>query len=93
MTNIVTSESTNLKKKVVEKKTVKKNTDIASDVKKVVVYYESGAGYLMPNGFKFNKENRMAELDAETAKTLLALDNFRLPSDEEKEMYYNNQEV
>jgi hypothetical protein len=34
----------------------------------------------------------MAALPVDEANLLLALDNFRLPSDEEKEMHYNNQE-
>jgi hypothetical protein len=34
----------------------------------------------------------MAEISAEEANLLLRLPNFRLPSDEEKEVYYNSQE-
>jgi len=34
----------------------------------------------------------MAEIPAEEANLLLRLSNFRLPSDEEKEVYYNSQE-
>lgn len=92
MTNIVTSEQVTQPKKTRQKKTVEKNTTLPKDVEKAIVYYESGSGYLMPNGFKFSRENRMAEVNIETARQLLALENFRLPSDEEKEMYYNNQE-
>jgi hypothetical protein len=92
MTNIVTSEQVAQPKKTKQKKAVEKNTNLPKNVEKAIVYFESGAGYSMPNGFKFDRKNRMAELDIETARQLLALDNFRLPSDEEKEMYYNNQE-
>mgnify|MGYP000326895065 CR=1 FL=1 len=38
------------------------------------------------------RENKMAEISAEEANLLLRLPNFRLPSDEEKEVYYNSQE-
>jgi hypothetical protein len=34
----------------------------------------------------------MGLLPVEEANLLLTLDNFRLPSDEEKELYYTNQE-
>lgn len=91
-TNVVTSEEINIVKKSKPKKAVVKQ-DIPKGVDKIVVYFESGAGYLLPNGFKFSDTNRMAELDSDEAYRLLALDNFRLPNDEEKEMYYNSQEV
>jgi hypothetical protein len=35
----------------------------------------------------------MLELPAEEAQILLSLDNFRLPNDEEKQMYYNSLEA
>ena len=46
----------------------------------------------MPNGFKFTRQNPMLELPVEDAARLLKLENFRLPSDEEKQMYYNSLE-
>ena len=58
----------------------------------VLIVFESGAGYSTASGFRFSQRNKMGLLPAEEANLLLALDNFRLPSDEEKEMYYTNQE-
>ena len=58
----------------------------------VLIYFQSGAGYVTQSGLKFSKENKMAEVSAEEANLLLRLQNFRLPSDEEKEVYYNSQE-
>jgi hypothetical protein len=60
---------------------------------KMLVYFESGYAYALSNGFTFTQENKMLELSAEEAKRLLALDNFRLPTDEEKQMYYNSLEA
>jgi hypothetical protein len=58
----------------------------------VLVLFESGAGYATGSGFHFSQQNKMAEVPVEEAKHLLSFDNFRLPNDEEKEMYYNNLE-
>jgi hypothetical protein len=60
---------------------------------KSIVFFESGYSYSLSNGFTFTQENRMLELSAEEANRLLALDNFRLPTDEEKQMYYNSLEA
>jgi len=90
--NVVTSEDV-LQKKPKQSKVKKIENQSLPDVAKMVVYYESGFGYIMPNGFAFSKENRMLELPIDEARMLLALDNFRLPNDEEKEMYYNSLEV
>lgn len=89
--NIVTSEQVSPKKSKTTKPAVKK--EVPKNVDKIIVYFESGSGYILPDGFKFTKENRMRELPAEMAHRLLSLDNFRLPSDEEKEVYYNSQEA
>ena len=58
----------------------------------LLIFFESGAGYATGSGIRFSQTNKMAEVPAEEARLLLSLDNFRLPSDEEKEMYYNNLE-
>ena len=58
----------------------------------VLVLFESGAGYSTSSGFRFSQRRKMAEVPLEEAKQLLSLENFRLPNDEEKEMYYNNLE-
>lgn len=58
----------------------------------LLVVFESGAGYATSSGIRFSQTNKIAEVSANEADLLLALDNFRLPSDEEKEMYYTNQE-
>jgi len=92
--NVVTSENvlqTAKKKKVVK---IEKPADPVVKNGKLLIYFESGVAYQTPSGFRFSKEeNRMAEIDAEEATWLLKLPNFRLPSDEEKEFYYNNLEV
>jgi hypothetical protein len=91
----VTSEEINKPKKaVVKKAAVKKEIteDIISKEGKVLIVFESGSGYSTASGFRFSQRNKMGLLPVEEANLLLTLDNFRLPSDEEKEMYYTNQE-
>ena len=91
----ITSEEINKPKKAVAKKaTVKKEItkETISEEGKVLIVFESGAGYSTGSGFRFSQRNKMGLLPAEEANLLLALDNFRLPSDEEKELYYTNQE-
>lgn len=93
--NVVTSQDI-VKKTTKQKKTVKENKTIEPVVKngKLLIYFESGVAYQTPSGFRFTKEkNRMAEIDTDEAVLLLKLPNFRLPSDEEKEFYYNNLEA
>ena len=95
--NIVKSEDvTPVKKqpvkKVIKKEIIKEEVTTNSQGDSVLIYFESGAGYVTNNGLKFSRENRMAEISAEEANLLLRLPNFRLPSDEEKEVYYNSQE-
>lgn len=90
--NVVTSENVAPKKtKQTKPKKVENKEVPAGD--KIVVYFESGFAYSLPNGFTFTQENKMLELPADEAKRLLALDNFRLPNDEEKQMYYNSLEA
>jgi len=91
----VTSEKINKPKKAVAKKTAVKEEiteDIVSKEGNVLIVFESGAGYTTGSGFRFSQRNKMGLLPVEEANLLLALDNFRLPSDEEKELYYTNQE-
>ena len=91
----VTSEKINKPKKAVAKKVaVKKEItqENISEEGRVLIVFESGVGYSTASGFRFSQRNKMGLLPAEEANLLLALDNFRLPSDEEKEMYYTNQE-
>ena len=95
--NIVKSKDVTPVKKQPVKKVIKKeiieekiSTENLSD--NVLIYFESGAGYVTRSGLKFSRENKMAEISAEEANLLLRLPNFRLPSDEEKEVYYNSQE-
>jgi len=95
--NVVKSEDVFSIKKQPVKKTVKKENVEEKTIKpdinnNVLIYFQSGAGYVTQSGLKFSKENRMAEVSAEEANLLLRLQNFRLPSDEEKEVYYNSQE-
>ena len=91
----VTTEEINKPKKPAAKKAAAKKQITEENVSKegtVLVVFESGAGYTTGSGFHFSQRNKMGLLPAEEANLLLALDNFRLPSDEEKEMYYTNQE-
>lgn len=90
--NVVTSENAAPKKVKQSKPKKVENQEIPSG-DKVVVYFESGYAYSLSNGFTFTQENKMAEVSADEAKRLLALDNFRLPNDEEKQMYYNGLEA
>jgi hypothetical protein len=66
--------------------------DIISKEGNVLIVFESGSGYTTGSGFRFSQRNKMGLLPSEEANLLLALENFRLPSDEEKELYYTNQE-
>ena len=91
----VTTEEINKPKKPAAKKAAAKKQITEENISKegrVLIVFESGAGYTTGSGFHFSQRNKMALLPAEEANLLLALDNFRLPSDEEKEMYYTNQE-
>ena len=91
----VTSEEINKPKKAVAKKTAVKKEIVQENISeegKVLIVFESGAGYSTGSGFRFSQRNKMGLLPAEEANLLLALDNFRLPSDEEKELYYTNLE-
>jgi hypothetical protein len=91
----VTSEEINKPKKAVAKKTAVKKEVVKENINeegKILIVFESGAGYSTGSGFRFSQRNKMGLLPAEEANLLLALDNFRLPSDEEKELYYNNLE-
>lgn len=90
--NIVTSEDV-APKKTPKAKPKKAKPEVAPVGEKIVVYFESGFAYSLSNGFTFTKENRMLELSADEAKKMLALDNFRLANDEEKQMYYNSLEA
>lgn len=93
--NVVTSKDVT-QKTPKQKKVIKEEKPASPVVKngKLLIYFESGIAYQTSSGFRFSKEeNRMAEIDAEEATWLLKLPNFRLPSDEEKEFYYNNLEA
>lgn len=90
--NVITSEDIS-PKKTTKAKPKKVEQAVVPSGEKIVVYFESGFGYSLSNGFTFTKENRMLELPVDEGKRLLALDNFRLPNDEEKELYYNSVEV
>jgi len=91
----VTTKKINEPKKAVAKKAApKKNIteDTITSNETVLVVFESGAGYSTGSGIRFSQQRKMAEVSLEEAKQLLSLENFRLPNDEEKEMYYNNLE-
>jgi hypothetical protein len=93
--NSVTTKKINEPKKAVAKKATPKKIlteETITDNETVLVLFESGAGYSTSSGFRFSQRRKMAEVPLEEAKQLLSLDNFRLPNDEEKEMYYNNLE-
>lgn len=90
--NVITSENV-APKKAKQPKVKKVETTAIPSADKIVVYYESGYSYSLPNGFTFTRENKMLELPADDARRLLSLGNFRLPNDEEKQMYYNSLEV
>ncbi len=59
----------------------------------MLIWYESGYGYTTGSGITFDEKQRMKEVPVGEAELLLRIDNFRLPNDAEKEMYYNNLEV
>jgi hypothetical protein len=93
--NSVTTKKINEPKKAVAKKATPKKIlteETITDNETVLVLFESGAGYSTSSGFRFSQRRKMAEVPLEEAKQLLSLENFRLPNDEEKEMYYNNLE-
>ena len=79
-------------KKVIKKEIIEETVTAENQKDSVLIYFESGTGYVTKSGLKFSRENKMAEISAEEANLLLRLPNFRLPSDEEKEVYYNSQE-
>ena len=79
-------------KKVIKKEIIEETVTAENQKDSVLIYFESGAGYVTKSGLKFSRETKMAEISAEEANLLLRLPNFRLPSDEEKEVYYNSQE-
>lgn len=87
--NIVTSEDVAPPKTLPVKKSTKKKNTSVDTTGAVLIYFESGYGYLTKDGIKFSSANRIAEVPAEEANALLKLPNFRLPSDEEKKLYYN----
>ena len=92
----ITTEEINKPKKAVAKKAAPKKTEVKtediSNEGTMIIVFESGAGYVTPSGFHFSQTNKIAEVSEAEGKKLLELDNFRLPSDEEKELYYTNQE-
>ena len=91
----ITTEDINKPNKAPVKKAAPKKEVELKDISpegKIIVLFESGAGYTTGSGFEFSQTKKMAELPEQEANLLLALDNFRLPSDEEKELYYTNQE-
>ena len=106
--NVVTSESVLPQKKVAAKKpaapkkkivdevidedSVVESVNFTNNEQRVLLYFESGAGYVTSSGFKFTRIQPMGEVSSNEANSLLRLPNFRLPNDEEKEMYYNNLE-
>ena len=79
-----------VKKPIKEKEII--NLEENNSLKPSVVYFQSGSGYTMLSGLKFDKEHKMHELPYLEANLLLRLENFRLANDEEKELYYNNTE-
>jgi hypothetical protein len=104
-TNVVKSEDAAPKKKAPAKKAAPKKKPVSEDTvdqpvvhftdnnEKVLVYFESGSAYITGSGHRFSRSEPLAEVTPDEANVLLRLSNFRLPSDEEKEMYYNNQEA
>lgn len=93
--NSVTTEKIDKPKKAVAKKAAVKKEITQENISKegnILIVFESGTAYVTVSGFRFSQRNKMGLLSAEEANLLLELDNFRLPSDEEKEMYYNNRE-
>lgn len=91
----VTSQKINKSKTAAVKKAAVKEEiteNVISEEGKVLIVFESGSGYTTGSGFRFSQRNKMGLLPSEEARLLLALENFRLPSDEEKELYYTNQE-
>jgi hypothetical protein len=93
--NSVTTKKLDEAKKAPVKKVAVKKEEIEKAVvkdQKVLVFFESGAGYSTVSGINFSQTFKMEEVPLEEANFLLTLDNFRLPNDEEKELYYNKQE-
>jgi len=99
--NSITTEIINQPKKKSVKKNIKTDEEVKIVVEKskkenqktILVFFESGVSYTTGSGITFSQQNKMEEIAIEEAQFLLRLDNFRLPNDEEKEMYYNNLEV
>lgn len=99
--NSVTTEIINqAKKKPVKKnvKTAKEVEIIVEEIKKentenMLIVFEAGASYTTGSGITFYEKERIKEVPVGEAELLLRIDNFRLPNDAEKEMYYNNLEV
>jgi len=69
-----------------------KMAEIVNKHENVVIYFESGMSYSTESGHRFTRAKPIAEFSYEEANMLLRLENFRLASDEEREMYYNNKE-
>lgn len=93
--NIVTSNDVTGNKSQPKKTIVKKQLEIPDNKTnngKMIIVFESGSGYVTKSNFKFTQRNKIAELDYEEAKLLLQLDNFRFPTEEEKEQFYASKE-
>ena len=93
-TSVTSSNINKPKQDISAPKTIKKEIrteDITSE-SKILIVLEGGAGYVTSSGIKFTQNSKFAEVPELEAKQLLALDNFRLPDDAEKELYYTNLE-
>jgi len=91
--NTIKSADVSAPKKTPVKKVVKEKESIdvsqSDPLGNIVIYLQSGSGYITTNGLKFDNEHKMHELPYLEANLLLRLENFRLATDEEKELYYN----
>ena len=100
--NVIKSTDINKKSEDVEKAPAKKAPAKKAAAKKTtakaesnngkqIVVFESGASY-SSHGLRFTKEDRIQEVDSDVAEILLSLDNFRLPNQDEIDLFLSSKE-
>jgi hypothetical protein len=58
-------------------------------MEKVLLFMQSGAGYITANGVYFSREHPYQLVDAQEASILLEMERFRTAGAEELQSYYN----
>lgn len=95
--NIIKSDDVKSEKPVAKKATTKKAAPKKAAAAPFsvegyrIVVFESGASYSSKN-LNFTKDNRIQEVPELDAEVLLGLDNFRLPTQEEVDIYLASKE-